>query len=85
MRSLRKGFAKGAKRPLLMDWSSDMIGWQPIETAPKNITVLVWNDDFVSMAIFNRVMGRWVDYCDNPSFCDGEYLTHWMPLPDPPK
>lgn len=58
--------------------------WQPIETAPrdvrgilaidinKKIRVVWWNND---EKMFEDERSFIVDGC----------LTHWMPLPDPPK
>ena len=54
--------------------------WQPIETAPKDGTViLLWNDR-CELAFWN---GRsW----DDGDFHDdlGHGFTHWQPLPTPP-
>lgn len=77
------------------------MSWQPIESAPHGIKVLVWGS-----YNFNRnpdvgVFTAWVNaghdhiptrvYLD-PSPHDDEYstvelveVTHWMPLPEPPK
>jgi hypothetical protein len=54
--------------------------WQPIETAPKNGVILVWDENETwEIAYYHR--GKWrygpKGYSFNP--------THWMPLPDPPK
>lgn len=64
-----------------------MTDWQPIETAPKGRSLLVW---------FGRVgMHYNVLICDDMGWReavdDGRQLkegyepTHWMPLPEPPK
>lgn len=49
--------------------------WQPIETAPKGISVLACNaTGYIGRAIFHYE--KW-DHIGNP--------THWMPLPAAPK
>lgn len=54
-------------------------GWQPIETAPKDITVLVYDEGTICMATYLTPEERWYDH---------GYMTpgptHWMPLPAPP-
>lgn len=61
--------------------------WQPIETAPKDGTVVVlaeWSDYH---GAWQFGTGYWRRYL--PGFGDGfgwigHAPTHWMPLPDPP-
>lgn len=60
--------------------------WQPIETAPKDGTlILVFPFDVVCWQITGD-LGYW--FADRVSEIDGDYLeeypTHWMPLPNPP-
>lgn len=62
--------------------------WQPIETAPKNVTVvLVWDGRSAETAYWGR---------SNPvnrlawlgGHCRIDHIrqpTHWMPLPEPPR
>lgn len=51
--------------------------WQPIESAPRDAWVLVANkDEFIGVAKWNP----YEPYCEF-----GEDVTHWMPLPEPPK
>lgn len=68
--------------------------WQPIETAPKDGTVVILCDGWR-----NPVAGYWDDDADGypwkflqkfgakvelNGFQDGEYgPSHWMPLPEP--
>lgn len=55
--------------------------WQPIETAPKDGTEILTYRGAGLMAVAAFVDGYWciADGCDITS------VTHWMPLPDPPK
>ena len=63
--------------------------WQPIETAPKDgRRILAYSKEYGV-----QVTGWWYRN-DNPAiggwwiaFSDGDYtdLTHWQPLPEPPK
>jgi hypothetical protein len=69
--------------------------WQPIETAPKNRPVLlwekeakcatvgVWNDRYTEPwhALVHGDAAPWNDLDRAPTF----EATHWMPLPDPPQ
>jgi hypothetical protein len=57
-----------------------MSGWEPIETAPKDRTVLVYDEGAVFVSFWFEVRGGWWDngIVDPPP-------THWMPLPEPPE
>ena len=58
------------------------MGWQPIETAPKDGTrVLLWIEPVKIAMPFAWQDGRWMgdDYPLNMA-----WPTHWMPLPEPP-
>jgi hypothetical protein len=77
----------------MRDHDEGMTGWQPIETAPKDGTVVfVWYvTHFTSRAAFHNSikMAFWVAGCSEWSV-DGlggnvpPALTHWMPLPAAP-
>ena len=58
-----------------------MSEWQPIETAPKDGTiVLVWSENS------GRVIDHYAeDYRSWYRFTKYLQPTHWMPLPKPPK
>lgn len=63
--------------------------WQPIETAPKDGTIIL-GCGFGSKGYFVDDV-RWIDgafwafdpYADSHSLLSTQ-LTHWMPLPPPP-
>jgi len=70
-----------------------MSEWQPIETAPKDGTrVILWLKDECFPAL-----AAWIMFCPDDEepgwyvFEMGQYgddfneITHWMPLPEPPK
>ena len=58
--------------------------WQPIETAPKDGTeVLVFSSGKMFMSFYSHDVGSW---CIDGRYDDFvEDVTHWMPLPQPPK
>ena len=66
-----------------------MSEWQPIETAPKNGTLILayetnTDDEYLSgcmLAWWNPRQCFWE--IDGGGF--GGELTHWQPLPEPPK
>jgi len=58
----------------------EMMEWQPIETAPKDGTVIiVYAPDFFQTAAWTD--GIWTNASESWL---GD-VTHWMPLPEPPK
>ena len=64
------------------------VAWRPIETAPKHGTDVLlsgWNflrtDRWISTARWKA--GAWRD--DSPHAYDARRITHWMPLPEPPR
>lgn len=73
--------------------------WQPIETAPKDIWILLVHGstdntekghDFLGSERSRMVTGKWIDedwvVAGYDSFCTIDYNkpTHWQPLPKPP-
>ena len=71
--------------------------WKPIETAPEDVYVLIWEMflDVPCVAIKRDGMwrasqehvdakGGWEGATVVSDICDN-YVTHWMPLPDPPE
>jgi hypothetical protein len=70
------------------------MNWQPIETAPRDaprhsITVLVYSPEYgVRRGHYSRFYadrGEWPWSADDLSILSSKGLTHWMPLPEPPK
>jgi hypothetical protein len=67
------------------------VGWQPIETAPKDGTEFdVWNAYSEERIANVRWDGKhfvhwWIGGFDSMDYCRIERPTHWMPLPAPPK
>lgn len=73
-----------------------MSEWQPIETAPKNVAILVypstWGDMIASPAKwdddkYNRKPKPYWSRRDSRRVSESRDNppTHWMPLPEPPK
>jgi hypothetical protein len=70
--------------------------WQPIETAPKDLPIMIRKLHQFGIAIHNpTIFGGW-QLCNSVSFFQEEthanltkealpLPTHWMPLPAPPK
>ena len=65
--------------------------WQPIETAPKDVPVLTYRGACL-MAVaehckhpadYGKKIQRDIWICTDG--CELLHVTHWMPLPDPPK
>jgi len=70
--------------------SSAGLAWQPIETAPKDVEVLVFDEGVITISLWidedgegddGRLKGWWEQ--SSNSLIDPP-PTHWMPLPDPP-
>jgi len=66
------------------------LAWQPIETAPKDVEVLVFDEGVITISLWidedgegddGRLKGWWEQ--SSNSLIDPP-PTHWMPLPDPP-
>lgn len=60
------------------------MSWQPIETAPKDVTVILVYD-YMPGSLAYRICywdeKYWKDYSSGLVIRP----THWMPLPEPPK
>lgn len=70
------------------------MSWQPIETAPKDGTVILgWRYYAVAMKWTGHHGYPWeaihldgvCELMGNGFVSDDNALTHWMPLPDPPR
>lgn len=64
--------------------------WQPIETAPKMRTILLWALTDTETGNWKMETGFWHTGYDNWTW-EGRQIksydhqpTHWQPLPDPP-
>ena len=89
------GFADGIYGDFVREVAKRMVGWQPIETAPKNETpVDIWRPGFggdlwggercTNMRRTDLGKGN-VFYSPVKSGpCCVRDATHWMPLPDAP-
>lgn len=68
-----------------------MSDWQPIETAPKDGTVILLGDNRYAKPAY--LMAEWdrdYEYWMTKTSSRGHFqfwrdATHWMPLPEPPK
>ena len=72
------------------------MGWQPIETAPRDDTLILLYAPIEHRYTHERDWTAWCDSWDEkwrwtgnaPEFESWSYLsagpTHWMPLPEPP-
>ena len=54
--------------------------WYPIETAPKDGSLILMFDGCI-------IMAWWDDGWYSDEYCPPQIIraTHWMPLPEPPK
>lgn len=62
--------------------------WQPVETAPRGREpILVWNGTSMHTAVFDRVDSGWrlIPKTTVKTITVPGVVTHWMPLPAPPK
>lgn len=82
---------QGADKLAALDHALDAleaVEWRPIETAPKDGTaILAWNEDYISIALWNKACKQWADLTDQGIGDECAYTdnpTHWMPLPAPP-
>ncbi len=59
--------------------------WQPIETAPRDESVLVFCDDgegYIQYSFYSEDLGLWIHMNSGDPLYD--LPTHWMPLPPRP-
>ena len=65
-----------------------MSEWKPIETAPKGRrAILVYRADnrCTHAAVWDDELKTWVHFGMGGVRMVGGEVTHWMPLPEPPK
>lgn len=72
------------------------MSWTPIETAPKDGTEILGSSPYGEHSIAAWIVGfGWVGMCEGQRSIEYQsdfgteyhtpFLTHWMPLPEPPK
>ena len=65
------------------------MNWQPIDTAPKDTTLLLWNPCYGKPVTGHLITGDlWSAFAPGVPMLFQKHLekpTHWMPLPAPPK
>ena len=66
-------------QPLYTSQQPTILAWQPIETAPTGVWVLICNGDMVDIARLHNTE-RWFNTRD----IECSLVTHWMPIPEPP-
>jgi hypothetical protein len=70
--------------------------WQPIETAPKNTDVLLWDKRCKQLFVGCKINGTFradksfvMAFGSDRAYVDDDVtdsdITHWMPLPPPPE
>lgn len=63
-----------------------MSEWQPISTAPKDGTTILGALNFAEGYSYTEIQYEeewgWLDYAMAPL---PTFVTHWKPLPEPPK
>lgn len=58
--------------------------WQPIETAPKDGTVILIGAHLgIDIGLWADWLNGWIDEAQS-GYHDPNWPTHWMPLPNPP-
>ena len=59
------------------------MSWKPIETAPKNIEILVWDAHYNEPMVAERTSNFWM-LKDEFIHKDKATFSAWMPIPEPP-
>lgn len=74
-----------------------MTEWKPIETAPKDRAEILASSPYGDLSIvrWDERAGKWVGMCEGSLVVETEgdwgteyrypFVTHWMPLPEPPR
>ena len=55
--------------------------WQPIETAPRDGTLVMVGAPGCGVSLVRWMLDSWID---EQGFTQGSWPTHWRPLPPPP-
>ena len=63
-----------------------MMDWQPIDTAPKDRQLLMWEpfEPMICLGRWNDEDGEW-SRCESNGTRFWKQPTHWMEAPEPPK
>lgn len=60
--------------------------WQPIETAPKDRQIMLWDGEYVTQGAWcSHGAGYWLPAEANDFSGPGWMPKHWSPMPAPPK
>jgi hypothetical protein len=78
------GLAPDASYPYCGDDAAQ--GWQPIETAPKDVPIIVLDDPMMGEAYYHADEGTWWWCNTGPGEYTGRpiFPTLWHPMPDKP-
>jgi hypothetical protein len=67
-----------------------LVQWLPIGTAPKDGTKFLalmagGNMAEVELVFYDEYSSEWKNYAYDPPNIEEDWMTHWMPLPEPPE
>lgn len=60
-------------------------GWMPIETAPKDETIFLTHGEGRTFIAKGSILWHARRRPGTPAHLSMAYVTHWMPLPEPPR
>ena len=63
---------------------ADAMTWIPVsERLPIGIVLACGKNGIIEILMYDSERKQWD--CFNGYFCPEDWVTHWMPLPEPPK